>query len=240
MERRGQLHRQTNETDISLSLDLDGQGRWECETGVPFLDHMLSHVAAHGLLDLEVRATGDTEIDDHHTVEDVGIVLGQALAQAIGNKQGITRYGSHLMPMDEALVLVALDFSGRGLLVYDVALPAARVGTFDTELGGEFLRALAHNAGLTLHVKLLHGQNTHHISRRCSRGWGAPWGRPWPWIPAAPACPPPKAPSDAGHHRLWHGQSAQRVHGLSAAGCRGAGHIRPGHTGRRRRWCCPA
>jgi imidazoleglycerol-phosphate dehydratase len=177
MERRGQLHRQTNETDISLSLDLDGQGRWECETGVPFLDHMLSHVAAHGLLDLEVRATGDTEIDDHHTVEDVGIVLGQALAQAIGNKQGITRYGSHLMPMDEALVLVALDFSGRGLLVYDVALPAARVGTFDTELGGEFLRALAHNAGLTLHVKLLHGQNTHHILEATFKGLGRALGQ---------------------------------------------------------------
>ncbi len=177
MDRTVTLQRQTNETDIALSLDLDGQGRWECETGVPFLDHMLSHVAAHGLLDLEIRAKGDTEIDDHHTVEDVGIVLGQALAQAVGDKQGITRYGSQLMPMDEALVLVALDFSGRGLLVYDVALPGARVGTFDTELGGEFLRALAHNADLTLHVKLLHGENTHHILEAIFKGLGRALGQ---------------------------------------------------------------
>ena len=177
MERTATIHRQTNETDIEISLNLDGEGHWACETGVPFLDHMLSHVAAHGLLDLEVRATGDTEIDDHHTVEDVGIVLGQALAQTVGDKRGITRYGSHLMPMDEALVLVALDFSGRGLLVYDVALPAARVGTFDTELGGEFLRALAHNAGLTLHVKLLHGENTHHILEAAFKGLGRALGQ---------------------------------------------------------------
>lgn len=177
MERTAQLRRKTNETDISLSLNLDGEGRWECQTGVPFMDHMLSHVAAHGLLDLDVRATGDTHIDDHHTVEDLGIVLGQALAQAIGDKRGIARYGSQPMPMDEALVLVALDFSGRGLLVYDVALPAARVGAFDTELVPEFLRALAHNAGLTLHVTLLHGQNTHHIIEAIFKGLGRALGQ---------------------------------------------------------------
>lgn len=172
MERTAQLHRQTRETDVSVSLNLEGQGRWLCETGVPFLDHMLSHVAVHGLVDLEVRATGDTYVDDHHTVEDVGIVLGQALAQAIGDKRGIARYGSQLMPMDEALALVALDFSGRGLLVYDVALPAAKIGAFDAELVPEFLRALAHNAGLTLHVKMLHGANGHHVVEAIFKGLG--------------------------------------------------------------------
>ena len=177
MQRIAHVHRQTNETDVTVSLNLDGQGRWECETGVPFFDHMLSHVAAHGLLDLAVRATGDIHVDDHHTVEDVGIVLGQALAQAIGDKRGIARYGSQLMPMDEALALVALDFSGRGLLVYDVALPAAKVGTFDTELAAEFLRALVHNAGLTLHVRLLHGQNTHHILEAIFKGLGRALGQ---------------------------------------------------------------
>jgi imidazoleglycerol-phosphate dehydratase len=164
--------RQTRETEISISLNLDGQGQWHCDTGVPFLDHMLSHVGAHGLTDLEISARGDTEVDDHHTVEDVGILLGQALAAAVGDKKGLTRYGSQFMPMDEALVLVALDFSGRGLLVYDVALPSSRVGTFDTELVPEFLRALASNAGVTLHVKLIHGQNTHHIIEAIFKGLG--------------------------------------------------------------------
>jgi imidazoleglycerol-phosphate dehydratase len=177
MQRTAQLHRKTNETDISLTLNLDGQGRWECETGLPFFDHMLSHLAAHGLFDLSVRAVGDLQVDGHHTVEDVGIVLGQALAQAIGDKRGIARYGNQLMPMDEALALVALDFSGRGLLVYDVALPAAQVGAFDTELAPEFLRALAHNAGLTLHVRLLHGQNTHHIIEAIFKGLGRALGQ---------------------------------------------------------------
>ncbi len=177
MQRTAQLHRKTNETDIALTLNLDGQGRWECQTGVPFFDHMLSHVAVHGLLDLTVHATGDIQVDGHHTVEDVGIVLGQALSQAIGDKQGITRFGSQLMPMDEALALVALDFSGRSLLVYEVALPAAQVGAFDTELVSEFLRALAHNAGLTLHVKLLHGQNTHHIIEAIFKGLGRALGQ---------------------------------------------------------------
>ncbi len=164
--------RKTRETDVAIALNLDGQGQWHCDSGVPFLDHMLSHVAAHGMIDLDVTARGDTDIDDHHTVEDVGILLGQALATALGDKRGISRYGSQLMPMDEALVLVALDFSGRGLLVYDVALPSSRVGTFDTELVPEFLRALASNAGMTLHVKLLHGMNTHHIIEGIFKGLG--------------------------------------------------------------------
>jgi imidazoleglycerol-phosphate dehydratase len=161
--RTATLTRQTRETDITLSLNLDGRGIWHCETGVPFLDHMLSHVAAHGLFDLDIRARGDTEIDDHHTVEDVGIVLGQALTSALGDRQRLTRYGDCVTPMDEALVLVALDFSGRGLLVCDLPLASGHIGTFDTQLVPEFLRALATHAGLTLHVRALAGQNSHHI-----------------------------------------------------------------------------
>jgi imidazoleglycerol-phosphate dehydratase len=172
VQRTASLQRKTRETDVALTLNLDGHGTWQCDTGVPFLDHMLSHIAAHGLIDLDITARGDTEVDDHHTVEDVGIVLGQALAAAVSDKQGLTRYGSQTMPMDEALVLVALDFSGRSLLVYDVALPASRVGTFDTELVPEFLRALASNAGLTLHVQLIHGQNCHHIIEAVFKGLG--------------------------------------------------------------------
>jgi imidazoleglycerol-phosphate dehydratase len=138
---------------------------------------MLSHVAVHGLFDLEVTCRGDTIIDDHHSVEDIGIVLGQAFRQALGDKLGIVRYGSQLMPMDEALVLVALDFSGRALLVYDVPVPAQQLGAFDTELVVEFLRALAHNAGLTLHVKLLHGSNAHHIIEAIFKGLGRALGQ---------------------------------------------------------------
>ncbi len=162
-ERMAEIVRRTNETDIRLRLNLDGAGRHQIASGVPFLDHMLGHVALHGLLDLELTCQGDTLVDDHHTVEDIGIVLGQALQEALGDKAGLARYGSQLLPMDEALALVAVDLSGRGLLVYEVNLPAAKVGSFDTELVPEFLRALAHNAGLTLHVRLLAGQNTHHI-----------------------------------------------------------------------------
>jgi len=138
---------------------------------------MLTHVALHALFDLDIRATGDIEIDAHHTVEDVGIVLGQALAQAIGGKAGLTRYGSQLLPMDEALALVALDFSGRSVLAYDVALPAARVGAFDTELVREFLRALTQHAGLTLHVRLLAGANTHHCIEAIFKALGRALGQ---------------------------------------------------------------
>ena len=166
------MRRVTRETEVSVRLDLDGSGRWDIATGVPFLDHMLSHVAMHGLLDLTIAARGDTAIDDHHTVEDVGIVLGQALREALGDKAGITRYGSQMMVMDEALVLVALDFSGRAVLVYDVALPTPAVGRFDTELVAEFLRALSQHAGLTLHVRCFHGQNTHHIIEAIFKGLG--------------------------------------------------------------------
>lgn len=176
-ERIAEIARVTKETDIRLRLNLDGLGQWEARTGVPFLDHMLSHVAVHGLFDLAVTCQGDSEIDDHHSVEDIGIALGQAFAQALGNKAGIVRYGSLFMPMDEALVLVAVDLSGRSLLVYDVALPAQKVGTFDTELVPEFLRAMAHNAGITLHIKLIHGSNTHHIIEAVFKGLGRALGQ---------------------------------------------------------------
>ena len=192
IERIAELARTTRETDIRLRLVLDGSGSWQVATGVPFLDHMLSHVAVHGLFDLEVTCRGDTIIDDHHSVEDIGIVLGQAFRQALGDKLGIVRYGSQLMPMDEALVLVALDFSGRALLVYDVPVPAQQVGAFDTELVVEFLRALAHNAGLTLHVKLLHGSNAHHIIEAIFKGLGRALGQAVALDPRRAAIPSTK------------------------------------------------
>ena len=170
--RQARIQRQTKETEIELTLALDGQGEHEVDTSVPFLDHMLTHVAVHGLFDLTIRAQGDTDVDDHHTVEDVGIALGQALNEAMGDKVGLTRYGSQIVPMDEALALVAVDISGRGLLVFEVEFPQAKVGRFDTELVGEFLRALAHNAGLTLHVRLLNGRNTHHVIEAIFKGLG--------------------------------------------------------------------
>jgi imidazoleglycerol-phosphate dehydratase len=176
-ERVVRLTRTTSETDITLTLNLDGTGQRNIASGVPFLDHMLNHVAVHGLLDLELSCRGDTQIDDHHSVEDIGIVFGQALAQAIGDKRGLTRYGCQWMPMDEALVLVALDFSGRGLLVYDVPMATQKVGQFDTALVPEFLRALAHNAGITLHVKLQHGENAHHIIEAVFKGLGRALGQ---------------------------------------------------------------
>jgi len=166
------IERETNETRIRLELELDGAGAHQIDTSVPFLDHMLAHVAAHGLLDLTLTARGDTQIDDHHTVEDVGIVLGRALAQALGDKRGIARYGHVLLPMDEALVAVALDFSGRGLSVCELAFPTAKIGAFDTELVPEFLRALAANAGLTLHVRQMAGANSHHIAEAAFKGLG--------------------------------------------------------------------
>ena len=160
--RQTRIERKTGETDIVIQLDLDGSGQWEIETGVGFFDHMLSHIAAHGLIDLRVRAHGDLNVDAHHTVEDVGIALGQALKQALGDRRGIIRYGQSLLPMDEALALVALDFSNRGLFVGELPFASQHVGGFDTELVSEFLRALAHNAGMTLHARLICGANTHH------------------------------------------------------------------------------
>lgn len=161
--RTAKLRRTTGETDVAVVLDLDGAGKSEISTGCGFLDHMLTLFTRHGRFDLTVQAKGDTWVDDHHTVEDVGITLGDAFAQALGEKRGVTRYGSTILPMDEALILTAVDLSGRGLLCYDLAIPTEKVGTFDTQLAGEFFAAFARRADLTLHVKQLAGANSHHI-----------------------------------------------------------------------------
>ena len=162
--RRATLTRKTSETDISVELNLDGIGAYDNQTGVGFFDHMLDQLSRHALIDMTVRCSGDLHIDDHHTVEDVGIAIGQALAQAVGDKRGIARYGACLLPMDDALVRAALDLSGRPFLVWNVALPTAKIGTFDTELVREFFQALSTHAGITLHVDMLHGLNSHHIA----------------------------------------------------------------------------
>ena len=161
--RKAEVNRKTGETDIRILLDLDGTGKSVIDTGVGFLDHMLTLFARHGRFDLEVTCKGDTYVDDHHSVEDIGIALGKAFEQTLGDKKGVVRYGSTILPMDESLILSAVDLSGRGLLVYDLQIPAEKVGTFDTELTEEFFRALAHNACATLHIKQLSGGNSHHI-----------------------------------------------------------------------------
>jgi len=161
--RTATIERQTNETTISLVLTLDGNGKHNIDTGVPFFDHMLDAFSRHGLLDLDISAQGDLEVDAHHTVEDVGIVLGKAIDEALGDRRGITRFGEAIVPMDEALVLAAVDISGRGQLHWDVAVPIEFIGNFDSSLMKEFLIAMAQNAGLTLHVRKLAGENTHHI-----------------------------------------------------------------------------
>jgi imidazoleglycerol-phosphate dehydratase len=161
LRRAATVERTTAETSITLLIDLDG-GDSSSSTGVPFFDHMLDQLGRHGRVGLEVRASGDLEIDAHHTVEDVGLALGDALRQAVGDKRGIRRYGDALVPMEEALAQVALDISGRPLLVYDADIPAEAIGQFDTILTEEFLHALARSAGLTLHVRLLAGKNPHH------------------------------------------------------------------------------
>jgi len=163
MARTATVTRSTRETSISVALDLDGSGSSSVSTGVGFFDHMLDALGRHGLFALEVSATGDTQVDDHHTVEDVGIVLGQAFRQALGDARGVTRYGSAAIPMDEALVMCAVDLSGRGQAHCDLRIPTERVGTFDTQLVKEFLIAFASNAGATVHVRTLAGENSHHI-----------------------------------------------------------------------------
>ena len=162
-KRTATLKRTTKETDIEITLDIDGAGEANVGSGIGFFDHMLILFAKHGLFSLTVKAQGDLVIDGHHTVEDIGIVLGQALAKAAGDKAGIRRYGHVYVPMDEALVLVVVDFSGRPFLAFDAELGQGRIGEFDVELTEEFLRAVAVNAGVTLHVKLLSGKNRHHI-----------------------------------------------------------------------------
>jgi imidazoleglycerol-phosphate dehydratase len=167
MARTVSLARKTLETDITLTLSLDGSGKADIATGIGFLDHMLTALARHALLDLTLRATGDLHIDFHHTTEDVGIVLGQAVAQALGERRGITRFGQALIPMDEALAEVAIDLSGRPFLAWDVTFAQPKIGEMDTELFEEFFRALAFNALLTLHVTRRTGQNAHHVAEAC-------------------------------------------------------------------------
>ena len=162
--RRASLSRTTAETDISVEVNLDGTGAYDMATGVGFFDHMLDQLARHSLIDMTVKATGDLHIDDHHTVEDVGIAIGQCLAEALGDKKGIRRYGSCLLPMDDALVRAALDLSARPFLIWSVDFPTQKIGTFDTELVREFFQALATHGGITLHVDALHGINSHHIA----------------------------------------------------------------------------
>ncbi|GAB4275998.1 MAG: imidazoleglycerol-phosphate dehydratase HisB [Coriobacteriia bacterium] len=163
MARRAEVERKTGETDIRVELDLDGSGTTEVTTGVPFFDHMLDALGRHGLLDLAVRAEGDLEVDAHHTVEDVGIALGKAVSDALGDRAGIRRFGDAEVPMDEALVQCALDLSGRGQLHYAVEVPIEIIGTFDTTLAKEFFAAFAQNAGATLHLRSIAGENSHHI-----------------------------------------------------------------------------
>lgn len=161
--RTAAVQRATRETDISVELSLDGTGKAQIDTGIPFFDHMLDAFARHGLFDLSVRAKGDLQVDGHHTVEDTGIVMGQAIAKALGDKKGIRRYGSFILPMDDALVLCAVDLCGRPYFNFDCSFPAERVGELDTELVREFFYAVSYSAGINLHIKLLDGVNTHHI-----------------------------------------------------------------------------
>ena len=168
--RSASVSRRTNETDIAVSLGIDGSGRAAVSTGIGFLDHMLELFGRHALFDLDVTVTGDLHIDGHHTTEDTGIALGQAFAKALGDKKGIARYASLHLPMDETLTRVAVDLSGRPFLVFRTSFPTERVGGFDTELVREFFIAFAMNAGVTLHVETLYGENSHHIAESCFKG----------------------------------------------------------------------
>lgn len=161
--RKSEVRRKTKETDIKLNLTIDGSGKTAIQTGVPFLDHMLTLLAVHGFFDLTISASGDTDVDDHHTVEDIGICLGQAFSKALGDFSSINRYGERAVPMDEALVRVILDFSNRPYLHYGIIVPDQKVGAFDTALAREFMRAFSLHAGLTLHAEMSRGENAHHI-----------------------------------------------------------------------------
>ncbi len=172
MSRQGSIERATKETSIRLSLDLDGSGEAALNSSIPFLDHMLEQIARHGLIDLVVDAKGDRDIDDHHTVEDIGICLGEALLQAVGDKSGIVRYGHAYVPLDEALSRVVLDFSGRPGLEYHVNFPRAQVGGFDVDLFKEFFQAVSNHARVTLHIDHLRGQNNHHIIETIFKAFG--------------------------------------------------------------------
>lgn len=170
--RKGKIERRTNETDIRLELNLDGAGYCTVTTGCGFLDHMLELFTKHGRFDLKLECEGDRHVDDHHTAEDIGISLGQAFKTALNDKKGIQRYGSMLLPMDEALILCALDISGRSCLNFDVKIPTQKVGTFDTELVQEFMTAFSREMGLTLHLKMLAGENSHHIIEAMFKAMG--------------------------------------------------------------------
>ena len=161
--RQSEISRKTGETDVQVRLDLDGTGEYTIDTGVGFLDHMLELFARHGRFNLQVTCKGDTWVDDHHSTEDIGIALGQAFDKALGDRKGITRYGSMLLPMDESLIESAVDISGRGMLAYGLDIPTAKVGTFDTELVEDFFQAFAQNSRCTLHIRQLAGRNSHHI-----------------------------------------------------------------------------
>ena len=168
--RSGSVSRRTNETDVAVTLGLDGSGRAVVSTGIGFLDHMLDLFGRHGLFDLDVKVTGDLHVDGHHTAEDTGIALGQAFAEALGDKKGIRRYASLHLPMDETLTRVAVDISGRAFLVFRTSFPTQKIGEFDTELVREFFQAFAMNAGITLHVETLYGENSQHIAESCFKG----------------------------------------------------------------------
>ncbi|MGD8235908.1 MAG: imidazoleglycerol-phosphate dehydratase HisB [Chromatiales bacterium] len=172
MSRTAQVERNTLETQISVSVDLDGSGKSAFNTGVPFLEHMLDQVARHGLIDIDIKASGDTHIDDHHTVEDIGITLGQAFAKAAGDKKGIYRYGHAYVPLDEALSRVVVDFSGRPGLEFHADFPRARIGTFDVDLFIEFFQGFVNHAAVTLHIDNLRGHNAHHIAETVFKAFG--------------------------------------------------------------------
>ena len=170
--RTANVERITNETQISVDVNLDGAGQSDLTTGVPFLDHMIDQIARHGLIDISISAQGDLEIDDHHTVEDIGITLGQAINKAVGDKRGIRRYGHAYIPLDEALSRVAIDFSGRPCLIYPVEYPRARIGGFDVDLLSEFFHGFCNHALVTLHIDSLRGENSHHIAETIFKAFG--------------------------------------------------------------------
>ncbi len=172
MERKANVQRKTKETDIKLKLNLDGKGKSEIDTGIPFIDHMLGLMAAHGYMDIQITASGDTEIDDHHTVEDLGICLGMAIDQALREKKGIRRYGQATVPMDEVLSRVVIDISNRPVLAYRVSLVESKTGKFDVTLVKEFFRALVNYAGITMHVDLFSGNDSHHIAESIFKAFG--------------------------------------------------------------------
>ena len=171
-KRTAKLSRKTNETDISIELNLDGQGRYQIDSGIGFLDHMLSHLSKHSKIDLQLKAKGDLEVDTHHTVEDVAICLGEALLKALGDKKGVARYGNSSVPMEDALANIAMDLSGRPFCVYDVNYTSAKIGDFDVECIEEMLRSFANNGKFNLHIAVPHGTNNHHIAEAIFKGLG--------------------------------------------------------------------